>query len=120
VVWRELARRSGDAAALRKGAAQAESAVKIFEAERRPDALAAARCEQAVLAVLGADLFGDEGLVAAAAATLARTPTNQRTALCGALAAGLDGRVALSENNVDRALAAVQAFEAPLRALAAA
>jgi hypothetical protein len=37
-----------------------------------------------------------------------------------ALAAGLDGRVALSENNVDRALAAVQAFEAPLRALAAA
>lgn len=120
VVWRELARRSGDAAALRKGAVQAEAAVKIFETERRHDALAAARCEQAVLAVLGADLFGDEGLVAAASATLARTPANQRTALCGALAAGLEGRAALSENDVDRALAAVQAFEAPLLALAAA
>lgn len=120
VIWRELARRSGDAAALRKGAAQAEAAVKIFETERRHDALAAARCEQAVLAVLGADLFGDEGLVAAASATLARTPANQRTALCGALTAGLEGRTALSQNDIDRALAAVQAYEAPLRALAAA
>lgn len=120
VIWRELARRSGDATALRKGAAQAEAAVKIFETERRADAVAAARCEQAILAVLGADLFGDEGLVAAASATLARTPVNQRTALCGALAAGLEGRTALSDNDVDRALAAVQAYEAPLRALAAA
>lgn len=120
VVWRELARRSGDAAALRKGAAQAEAAVKMFEAERRHDALAAARCEQAILAVLGADLFGDEGLVAAAAATLARTAAGQRTALCGALGAGLDGRAALAAGDVDRALAAVQAYEAPLRALAAA
>jgi tetratricopeptide (TPR) repeat protein len=120
VVWREMARRSGDAAALRKGAVQAEAAVKLFETERRHDALAAARCEQAVLAVLGADLFGDEGLVAAATATLARTPANQRTALCGALAAGLEGRAALAENDVDRALAAVQAYDAPLRALAAA
>jgi len=120
VVWRELARRSGDAAALRKGAVQAEAAVKIFEAERRHDALAVARCEQAVLAVLGADLFGDEGLVAAASATLARTPINHRTALCAALAAGLEGRAALSQNDVDRALAAVQAYDTPLRALAAA
>lgn len=119
VVWRELARRTGDAAALRKGAAQAEAAAKLFETERRQDALAAARCEQAVLAVLGADLFGDEGLVAAASATLARTPAHQRTAQCGALAAGLDGRVALSENNLERAMAAIRAFEAPLRALAA-
>jgi hypothetical protein len=120
VVWRELARRSGDATALRKGAAQAEAAAKIFETERRHDALAAARCEQAVLAVLGADLFGDEGLVAAAAATLARTPAGQRTAQCGALSAGLDGRTALAAGDLDCALAAVQAYEAPLRALAAA
>lgn len=120
VVWRELARRSGDATALRKGAAQAEAAAKMFETERRHDALAAARCEQAVLAVLGADLFGDEGLVAAAAATLARTPAGQRTALCGALSAGFDGRTALAAGDLDRALAAVQAYEAPLRALAAA
>ena len=120
VVWRELARRGGDAAALRKGAAQAEAAVKIFETERRHDALAAARCEQAVLAMLGADLFGDEGLVAAAAATLARTPAQYRTPLCAALTAGLEGRAALQAGDLDRALAAAQAFEAPLRALAAA
>ena len=120
VVWRELARRTGDAAALRKGAAQAEAAAKLFEAERRQDALSAARCEQAVLAVIGADLFGDEGLVAAASATLARTPTHQRTAQCAAMAAGLEGRAALAENDLDRALTAVRAFDNPLRALAAA
>jgi len=122
VVWRELARRSGDAAALRKAASHAEAAGKIFETEKRTDALAAARCEQAVLAILGADLFGDEGLHAAAGAalTLARTAPSQRCGLAMALIAGLDGRAGLAENNLDRALAAVQGFEAPLRALAAA
>ena len=120
VIWRELARRTGDATALRKGAAQAEAAVKIFETERRQDGLAAARCEQVMLALQGADLFGDEGLVAAAISTLARTPAQHRTALCGALSAALEGRAALAAGDLDRALAAVQAFEAPLRALAAA
>jgi len=38
VVWRELARRSGDAAALRKAASHAEAAGKIFETEKRTDA----------------------------------------------------------------------------------
>ncbi|WP_419254707.1 hypothetical protein ACN2C6_04555 [Caulobacter sp. ErkDOM-YI] len=122
VVWRELARRSGDAAALRKAASHAEAAGKIFESERRLEALAATRCEQAVLAILGADLFGDEGLNAAAGAalTLARTAPGQRCGLALALVAGLDGRAGLAENNIDRALAAVQGYDAPLRALAAA
>ena len=122
VVWRELARRSGDAAALRKAASHAEAAGKIFESERRLEALASTRCEQAVLAILGADLFGDEGLHAAAGAalTLARTAPGQRCGLAMALVAGLDGRAGLAENNIDRALAAVQAYDAPLRALAAA
>jgi tetratricopeptide (TPR) repeat protein len=107
VVWRELARRSGDAAALRKGAAQAEAAAKVFEAEHKPESLAAARCEQATLAVLGADLFGDEGLHAAAGATLtlAKTAPGHRCAMAEAL---------------HRALAAAEAFEAPLRGLSAA
>ncbi|MDI1364655.1 MAG: hypothetical protein PSX79_07290, partial [bacterium] len=48
VVWRELARRSGDAVALRKAAAHAEAAGKIFDSERRLEALASTRCEQAV------------------------------------------------------------------------
>jgi tetratricopeptide (TPR) repeat protein len=122
VVWRELARRSGDAVALRKAAAHAEAAAKTFETERRLEALAAARCEQATLAILGADLFGDEGLNAAAGAalTLARTAPGQRCGLAMALIAGLDGRAGLVENNLDRALAAVQAYEAPLKTLAAA
>ncbi len=122
IVWRELARRSGDAAALRKAASHAEAASKMFESERRQDALASARCEQATLAILGADLFGDEGLNAAAGAalTLARTAPSQRCGLAMALIAGLDGRAGLAENNVDRALAAVQGYDAPLRALAAA
>ncbi|GGL08559.1 MULTISPECIES: hypothetical protein [Caulobacter] len=122
VVWRELARRSGDAAALRKGAAQAEAAAKVFEAEHKLESLAAARCEQATLAVLGADLFGDEGLHAAAGATLtlAKTAPGHRCAMVEALLAGLQGRVALGENDLDRALAAAEAFEAPLRGLSAA
>lgn len=122
VVWRELARRSGDAAALRKGAAQAEAAAKLFEAEHKLESLAAARCEQATLAVLGADLFGDEGLHAAAGATLtlAKTAPGHRCAMVEALLAGLEGRVALGENDLDRALAAAEAFEAPLRGLSAA
>jgi len=31
VIWRELARRTGDATALRKGAAQAEAALVVLE-----------------------------------------------------------------------------------------
>jgi hypothetical protein len=67
VVWREIARRTGDAAALRKAASGAEAAAKGFGQTERPKAWARARCEQASAALLAADLFGDEGLRAAAA-----------------------------------------------------
>ena len=66
IVWREVARRSGDAATLRKAAAQAEAAATAFDRHRRPDGWARARCEQAYCALLGAELFGEEGLNAAA------------------------------------------------------
>ncbi len=66
IVWREVARRSGDAAVLRKAAATAEAAAEAFDRERRPDGWARARCEQAFCAMLGAELFGDDGLNAAA------------------------------------------------------
>ncbi|KRB48956.1 hypothetical protein [Phenylobacterium sp. Root700] len=66
IIWREVARRSGDAAALRKAAATAEAAAEAFGRDRRPDGWARARCEQAFCAMLGAELFGDEGLNAAA------------------------------------------------------
>ena len=66
IVWREMARRTGDAAALRKSASAAELAANGFKAEHRMQGWARARCEQAGAAVLGAELFGDEGLNAAA------------------------------------------------------
>lgn len=66
ITWREVARRSGDPVALRKAAATAESAAELFDRRRRPDGWARARCEQAYCAMLGAELFGDEGLNAAA------------------------------------------------------
>jgi hypothetical protein len=69
MVWREVARRSGDAVALRKAACAAETACAAFDPIRRPDAWARARCEQAFAGLLGAELFGDPGLDAAAAAT---------------------------------------------------
>lgn len=66
IVWREVARRSGDAAVLRKAASTAEAAAEAFGRDRRPDGWARARCEQAFCAMLGAELFGDDGLNAAA------------------------------------------------------
>ena len=53
IVWRELARRTGDAALLRKAASTAEMAAAAFDRTRRPDGWARARCEQAFCAMLG-------------------------------------------------------------------
>ena len=65
-VWREIARRTGDPVALRKAAATAEQAAEGFGRKARPKGWAQARCEQAFCALTAADLFGDEGLRAAA------------------------------------------------------
>jgi hypothetical protein len=65
-VWREIARRSGDVAALRKAAAAAERAAEGFSGAHRHQGWARARLEQATCAILGADLFGEAGLEAAA------------------------------------------------------
>src|SRR6185503_12416542 len=67
VVWREVARRSGDVVALRKAAATAETALAAFDPARRADGWARARVEQGLCGLLGAELFGDPGLNAAAA-----------------------------------------------------
>lgn len=71
VAWRELARRSGDADALRRAAAAAESAVSGLDRASQPRSWAAARLEQARCAMLGAELFGHQGLNAAAEVVLA-------------------------------------------------
>ena len=66
IVWREMARRTGDPVALRKAASSAELAATGFKDEHRMQGWARARYEQAAAAMLGADLFGDDGLNAAA------------------------------------------------------
>ncbi|MDB5431382.1 MAG: hypothetical protein JWP35_2498 [Caulobacter sp.] len=119
MVWRELARRSGESYALRKAAAQAEAAANGFEAEGRDQGLARAKVEQALCAMLGAELYGDDGLNAAA--TLRLTEAGQVSGIPAALAelakAGLAGRKALAKGDMDTALAAAAEFDAPLTAL---
>src|SRR3954462_6041110 len=66
VVWRELARRTGDAMALRKAATLAEDSAARFKADGRTRGAARARCEQALVAIAGARLFAEDGLNAAA------------------------------------------------------
>src|SRR5271154_3265326 len=50
VVWRETARRDGDAVVLRKAASCAEAAVEAFGRTRRPQGWARARVEQGLCA----------------------------------------------------------------------
>ena len=121
-IWREVARRSGDAVVLRKAAALAQSAAAGFDRARRHAASAAARVEQACCALLGAELFGDEGLEAAVAATLtsAKTQSGPVGALALAGLAGLAGRQALRSAAPSEALAAAARFDAALLRLTAA
>jgi tetratricopeptide (TPR) repeat protein len=122
IVWRELARRTGDPAAVRKAAAQAEAAAKAFEAQHRIQGLARAQVEQAQCAMLGAELFGDDGLNAAAETRLVHAaPANGLPlALIALSRAELCGRQALARGDLDATLKAADAFEAPLSALDAA
>jgi hypothetical protein len=69
-VWRELARRTGDQDCLRKAACSAEQAQVQFLKADRLRGLALARLEQGRCAALGAELFGDDGLNAAACVAL--------------------------------------------------
>ena len=120
VAWREVARRSGDATALRKAASSAEAAAKVFAEQHKASGLARAKAEQGLCATLGAELFGDEGLLAAAERVLteAASAAGVGAALAGAALAGLHGRTALAAGDNVGSIAA--AFEAPLAALSAA
>jgi hypothetical protein len=123
LVWREVARRSADPAALRKAAAAAEAAGTGFSAARKPERWARARCEQAWCALLGAELFGDPGLEAAAEASFREA----RGAFRGgpaAPAADLGLAVILARREMERgdlaeARAAHDRFTAPITALEA-
>jgi hypothetical protein len=120
-VWREVARRTGDASALRKAAAEAESAAEGFGREARPRQWAAARLEQAEAALAGAALFGDTGLNAAADFALIEAQKAGGAALAGVLAgigrAVVEARGVIADGDREAALRAAAGFDAPIRAL---
>jgi tetratricopeptide (TPR) repeat protein len=121
VVWREVARRTGDALALRKAAAYAERAAGGFGREARPRRWAGARCEQALAALTGAWLFGDDGLDAAADVAFTEARQTAGASLPGVLAqvghAQVLGRAAWLAADRDEALLAAERFDGPIRAL---
>ena len=114
-VRRELARRTGDPAALRKAASCAEQAAEIRRREGRGRGLGQANCAQARIALLGAELFGDDGLNAAAGYLVGQAPDSTAAR---AIRARLAARRALSAGDVDEVQAAARTFDAPLAEMA--
>jgi len=120
-VWRELARRTGDPVALRNAALGAEKAVQGFKTEGRTKAWAAARCEQAMSAMLGAELYGDEGLNAAAEIALNDAAAASPSGACAAIAAGqlarLKAQALFKDGGYEAVKVAAAAFDGPITAL---
>lgn len=121
IIWREVARRSGDSAALRKAAATAEAAAEAFGRDRRPDGWARARCEQAFCAMLGAELFGDEGLNAAADVAFRDARSAARGGLSLPLAdvgiAAIEAREQMATGDAQAARIAAARFANPISGL---
>jgi hypothetical protein len=121
IVWREVARRTGDPVALRKAAAGAETAAAGFEAARRTDGWARARCEQAFCALLGAEIFGDPGLNAAAEVAFQEARSSVKGGLAAPLAdvglIAIEGRRILDQADAAEAWALVGRFSQPITAL---
>src|SRR6202012_5779308 len=86
IIWREIARRTGDPISLRKSASAAEMAASGFGRDHRPLGWARARCEQAAAAMLGAEEFGDDGLNAAADAAFMEAKAAAKPGLAASLA----------------------------------
>lgn len=121
IVWREVARRTGDAVALRKAAAAAETAATGFESAHRKDGWARARCEQAFCALLGAEIFGDPGLNAAAEVAFRDARGQVKGGLAAPLAdiglLAIQGRAALDSLDAAEARDLAARFNAPIAAL---
>jgi len=121
IAWREVARRSGDAVALRKAAATAEKAAEIFDRRRRPNGWARARCEQAYCAMLGAELYGDEGLYAAAEVAFREAGQAARGGLARSLAdigvLAVDALTRPAPHDAQAAHLAAAGFVQPIRDL---
>jgi tetratricopeptide (TPR) repeat protein len=120
-VWRELARRTGDLVALRRAAEAAEKAANGFKRDGRMRGWAAARGAQAQIAMLGADLYGDEGLNAAAALALNEARNAAPNSVAGALAWAGQARLAAAQGlagaDMDAVRKAAAGFDGPIQAL---
>jgi len=120
-IWREIARRTGDAVALRKSASAAELACAGFGRDQRPQGWARARCEQAAAAVLGAELFGDDGLNAAADVAFAEAQVAGKQSVAAPMAdlgrAMIEARTAVASCDRAIALEIAARFDAPSEAL---
>ena len=114
-VWRELARRTGDASALGRAAAAARASAQAAESARG-SLLGEALCEQARIAVLAAEMFaGPERLKAANEAANRALPAPEARAL----AARLRAIEAAASEPAAHPRDAAAAFEPALRALSA-
>ncbi len=122
-VWRELARRTGDPAALRKAASLAEKAAEAFCHDERPRQWALARCEQGRCALIGAALFGDDGLNAAADFAFAEAKTACGSGAGAALAdlgrLVVEARRLITNGAAEAVLDLARRFETPLVGLRA-
>ncbi len=114
-VWRELARRTGDPASLRKSASCAEHAARIWRQEGRARSLPGALCAQAEAALLGAELFAEAALNAAADFLVGKTPSGSTAT--AALAARIGARQALSNGGLEEVCAAARRYQRPLAEL---
>ncbi len=110
-VWRELARRTGDAAALRKAAACAEQSAGLMRRESARTSAGPALCQQAQAALLGADLFAEDSLNAAAGFLVGQAAGSTAAR---ALGARLGARGVLVDGDLEQVQAAARAFDAPL------
>jgi tetratricopeptide (TPR) repeat protein len=119
IVWRELARRTGNAEARRKAAATAEKAAEAYAGAHRQQGWSRARLEQANCALLGADLFGDSGLEAAAekAAAEAQRVGGAAGMLAMATLAQIKARRALVSGGAAEARVAARLFNDPIAML---
>jgi hypothetical protein len=114
MVWREVARRTGDPVALRKSASCAEQAAKLARQGDRRQVLSRALCEQVQAAFVGADLFGEDGLNVAADYLLSQTSASVASQ---GLKAALGARQCLATGAIEDVRAATGAFERVLAAL---
>ena len=119
ILWREVTRRSGEVRALSRAASSAEDALDHYG--ERSAGWARARCEQGFAAMLGAELFGDPGLMSASEAAFRDALTGPRRGLASPLAEigllAITGRRALATGNAQAARVAAARFAQPIATL---